>query len=185
MHSNLHLYDVVTSKLIRKLEGHSEKIAALAWNGNILTSGSHDESIINHDVRARSNVTSQLKGHREAIFLLKWSKRGNMLASGGSESLVYVWESNKMNSSKFLHCFKDHSASVKALAWCPYDSSVLASGGGVDDGCIKLWNVQKGTSICSIDTKAEISRLEWNRHHKEILSGHGFSSIAEHNQLCL
>lgn len=90
-----------------------------------------------------------------------------------------------MNSSNFLHCFKDHSAAVKALAWCPYDPSVLASGGGTDDRCIKLWNVQKGTNICSIDTKAQVCGLQWNRHHKEILSGHGFSTSAEHNQLCL
>ena len=60
-----------------------------------------------------------------------------------------------MSSSNFLNCFKEHCAAVKALAWCPYDSDILASGGGTEDKCIKIWNVQKGTCIRSIDTKAQ------------------------------
>jgi cell division cycle protein 20 (cofactor of APC complex) len=38
MHSQLRLYD-----------GHSKRVATLTWNNRILTSGSHDKSIINHD----------------------------------------------------------------------------------------------------------------------------------------
>ncbi|KAE9592413.1 putative transcription factor WD40-like family [Lupinus albus] len=31
----------------------------------------------------------------------------------------------------------------------------------------------------------QVCGLEWNRHHKEILSGHGFSTSTQQNQLCL
>ncbi|OIW01477.1 hypothetical protein TanjilG_19403 [Lupinus angustifolius] len=185
LHSKLQLWDAETSKPIRDLEGHSKRVAAIAWNGQMLTSGSHDKSIINHDVRARRNVICQVKGHRAEVCGLKWSRRGNMLSSGGNENHIYVWDSTKMSSSKYLHCFKEHCAAVKALAWCPYDSDILASGGGTEDKCIKLWNVRKGTCICSIDTEAQVCGLEWNRHHKEILSGHGFSTSTLQNQLCL
>nr|KYP53626.1 Anaphase-promoting complex subunit cdc20 [Cajanus cajan] len=171
MNSKLQLWDAETSKPIRILKGHGQRIATIAWNGHILTSGSHDKNIINHDVRARRNVISRLKAHRGEVCGLKWSRRGNILASGGNENHIYVWDLTKMSSSKFLHCFKDHSAAVKALAWCPYDSGVLASGGGTEDRCIKIWNI-----VCG---------LEWNRHHKELLSGHGFSTSAHHNQICL
>lgn len=34
---------------IRELQGHRGRIATTAWNGHILTSGSRDKSIINHD----------------------------------------------------------------------------------------------------------------------------------------
>ena len=34
---------------IRSLEGHNGRVAATGWNGHILTSGSGDKSIINHD----------------------------------------------------------------------------------------------------------------------------------------
>ncbi|TKY44457.1 Cell division cycle 20.2, cofactor of APC complex [Spatholobus suberectus] len=186
MSSKLQLWDAETSIPIRILKGHGQRIATIAWNGHILTSGSHDKYIINHDVRARTNVISRVKAHTAEVCGLKWSRRGgNILASGGNENHIYVWDLAKMSSSNFLHCFKDHCAAVKALAWCPYDSGVLASGGGTEDRCIKIWNVKKGTCICSIDTKAQVCGFEWNRHHKELLSGHGFSTNAHHNQLCL
>ncbi|PQM39459.1 cell division cycle 20.3 cofactor of APC complex isoform X2 [Prunus yedoensis var. nudiflora] len=138
--SKLQLWDAETSKLVRSLENHKDRIASITWNGHTLTSGSRDKSIINHD------------------------GEGNILASGGNENLLYIWDSSKMNSQRFLFRLKDHRAAVKALAWCPYQSEVLASGEA------QRW-------VCG---------LEWNRHHKEIMSGHGYSaSELIKNQLCL
>ncbi|KAG2699159.1 hypothetical protein I3760_07G180000 [Carya illinoinensis] len=185
MHSKLQIWDAETSKLIRSLKGHNGRIAATGWNGHILTSGSQDKSIINHDVRASNNMTSHIRVHTEEVCGLRWSRTGNILASGGNENLIYIWESSKMTSSKFLFRFNDHTAAVKALAWCPYQFDILASGGGTADGCIKIWNIQRGICINSIDTKAQICGLEWNRHHKEIMSGHGFSGRENQNMLCL
>lgn len=62
-----------------------------------------------------------------------------------------------MSSSKFLHRLSDHCAAVKALAWCPYQNNVLASGGGLSDGCIKIWNTEKGICINNIETKAQVN----------------------------
>ncbi|KAE8661952.1 UDP-glycosyltransferase 89A2-like [Hibiscus syriacus] len=182
---SLQLWDAESSKLVRNLQGHSGRIASTAWNGRILTSGSRDKSIINHDVRAANNVASCIKQHADEVCGLKWSTEGNRLASGGNENLLYIWEGSKMSSSKFLHRLSDHCAAVKALTWCPYQYNVLASGGGLSDGCIKIWNTQKGICINSIETKAQICGLEWNRHHKEILSGHGYSIRENQNKLCL
>ncbi|KAL1160262.1 hypothetical protein V6Z11_A07G053600 [Gossypium hirsutum] len=183
--SNLQLWDAESSKLIRSLQGHSERITSTAWNGHILTSGSRDKSIINHDIRARNHLASSIKKHSDEVCGLKWSNEGDRLASGGSEKQLYIWEASKMSSSKFLHLFTDHCAAVKALAWCPYQHNVLASGGGWNDRCIRIWNTQKGICIHSIETKAQISGLEWNRHHKEILSSHGYSTGEDQNKLCL
>ncbi|CAN1787850.1 Cell division cycle 20.1, cofactor of APC complex [Linum perenne] len=94
-----------------------------------------------------------------------------MLASGGNENSIYIWEASK--------------AAVKALAWCPYQFGILASGGGTNDRCIKIWNTQNGSRMGSIDTEAQICGLEWNMHHKEILSGHGYGTGKVRNQLCM
>ncbi|KAL5858931.1 hypothetical protein ACOSQ4_000227 [Xanthoceras sorbifolium] len=188
MSSKLQLWDTETSKLVRSLEGHKRRVATVSWNhwnSHVLTSGSLDKSIINHDVRVSNNVTSRIRAHTEEVCGLKWSKESNLLASGGNENHIYIWDPSNMSSSNFLHRFNDHSAAVKALAWCPYQFNVLASGGGTKDGCIKIWNVQKGKCIQSVDTKAQVCGLEWNRHHKEILSGHGYSESGNHNKLCL
>ncbi|KAG6747307.1 hypothetical protein POTOM_049705 [Populus tomentosa] len=154
MKSKLQIWDPETSKCIRSLGGHQSRIAAIAWNGHTLTTGSRDRSIINHDVRVRNSPTSRIQAHTEEVCGLKWSSEGNVLASGGNESFIYIWEASKMSSSNFLHRFNAHNqAAVKALAWCPYQFN-----------------------ICG---------LEWNRHHKEILSGHGYGNSGVQNHLCL
>ncbi|XP_050221666.1 cell division cycle 20.3, cofactor of APC complex-like [Mercurialis annua] len=184
MKSKLQIWDTKTSKCIRQMDGHTDRIAALAWNGHTLTSGSQDTTILNHDARARNSTTCSIVAHTSEVCGLKWSE-GNLLASGGNENKIYIWEASKMSSSSFLHKFDDHRSAVKALAWCPYQYNVLASGGGANDGCIKIWNLQKGSCITNIDTKAQVCALEWNRHHKEILSGHGYSLGGLQDSLCL
>ncbi|KAI8031020.1 Cell division cycle 20.2, cofactor of APC complex [Camellia lanceoleosa] len=116
---------------VRILEGHQKKVGTLAWNGHILTSGSQDRSIINHDVRVRNSMICRVQTHAHQVCGLKWSNRGNLLASGGNDNMIYIWEASKMSSSHFLHRLDEHNGAVKALAWCPYDSHVLASGGGL------------------------------------------------------
>ncbi|KAL7615301.1 hypothetical protein Lser_V15G09145 [Lactuca serriola] len=173
--SKIQLWDAETCKLIRRLEGHHAMVRATSWNGHILTSGGN-KAILNHDARVRNSLVSEVKAHRSRVCGLKWSMTGNLLASGGDDNVVYIWEASRMNSARFVHRFTNHVAAVKALAWCPYNFQVLASGGGTDDGCIKLWNTQQGTCITSVNTEAQICGLEWNRHYKEIVSGHGFST---------
>ena len=84
-------------------------------------------------------------------------------------------------ASTYLHRFNDHQAAVKALAWCPFQNNLLASGGGTADRCIKFWNTQNGVCLNSVDTNSQVCALQWSKHEKELLSSHGFSQ----NQLCL
>ncbi|XP_073013791.1 cell division cycle 20.2, cofactor of APC complex-like [Typha latifolia] len=179
--SQIELWDAMSLQLVRTIEGHSLRVGSLSWNHHILTSGSHDASIINHDVRSAGGSTSHLHAHSEEVCGLKWSGGGEKLASGGNDNLVHVWDSSTMRSSRYLHRFNDHSAAVRALAWCPFKSNTLASGGGTTDRCIKIWNVQNGKCTKSIDTGSQVCALEWNRYQKEILSAHGYNQ----NQLSL
>ncbi|GFP89405.1 cell division cycle 20.5 cofactor of apc complex [Phtheirospermum japonicum] len=184
--SKIQLYDAERLKPVRSVEGHRKRVGTISWNGHLLTTGSTDRAIINHDVRARNSVVSRIEAHTSKICGLKWSSTGKLLASGGNDNLVYLWDVRKMGSKQHVYRFNDHRAAVKALAWSPYDENVLASGGGTDDGSIKIWNTQKGTCISSTNTNAQITGLEWNIHHKEILSGHGYSIESKsHNRLCL
>lgn len=45
------LWDAATQRPVRALEGHHARVGALAWNGNLLSSGGRDSVIINHDTR--------------------------------------------------------------------------------------------------------------------------------------
>ncbi|KAL1559350.1 cell division cycle 20.2, cofactor of APC complex-like [Salvia divinorum] len=182
--SKIHLYDAESLHLVRLLEGHRGRVGSIAWNGHTLTCGSSSGAIINHDVRVRNSQVCLVKVHKGEVSGLKWSAAGSMLASGANDTRVYLWDAGKMSANHHVYRFDHHCAAVKALAWCPYDYNVLASGGGLDDGNIKLWNTQKGTCISSTETKSQICGLQWNRHHKELLSGHGYGYECQ-NQLCL
>jgi len=80
-----------------------------------------------------------------------------------------------------LHRITAHKAAVKALAWCPWHKSLLASGGGTADGMIRFWNSSTGTCLNAVDTRAQVSALQWSLHDRELVSSHGYS----HNQLHL
>lgn len=179
------LWDSASLCQVRSLKGHSARVGSLAWNGGpILSSGSRDSSIFNHDVRIRDHIVTTMSAHEQEVCGLKWSLSGNQLASGGNDNLLHIWDASMMSSgspSSYLHRLDDHQAAVKALAWCPFQSNLLASGGGTADRCIKFWNAQTGACLNSVDTNSQVCSLQWSRHERELLSSHGFSQ----NQLCL
>ena len=143
----------------------------------ICSTGSRSGAVYNHDVRNPRHHVGTLQGHTQEICGLAWSPDGKMLASGGNDNLVNVWDIN----GGCLHRLTEHRAAVKAIAWCPWQSNLLATGGGTACKSIKFWNTGRGTCINTLDTKSQISALIWNSEHREILSGHGFSE----NQLTI
>lgn len=116
---------------------------------------------------------------------LEWSTDFKYLASGGNDNLVNIWPAvgggGIGTGSEPLHVFNQHQAAVRALAWCPWQPSLLATGGGTVDRCIKFWNVNSGTLINSMDSKSQVCALMWSRHYKEIMSAHGYPN----NQLTI
>ena len=68
-----------------------------------------------------------------------------------------------------------HEAAVKALDWCPWQKSVLASGAGSKDKTIKFWNIDNLNLLNSVNTGSQVCNLIWNQNEKELISSHGFS----------
>ena len=88
--------------------------------------------------------------------------------------MVAVWGSSISHNTQPLHVFDQHAAAVKALAWCPWQKNVLATGGGTACRQIKIWNVSNGNLLQSVDAKSQISCLLWSNKYKELISSHGF-----------
>ncbi|MBA0858570.1 hypothetical protein Goshw_028143 [Gossypium schwendimanii] len=168
---------------------HSERLSrsrvgSMAWNSHILTTGGMDGMIVNNDVRIRSHVVKTYRGHQQEVCGLKWSASEQQLASGGNDNLVHIWDMSKASSNsptQRIHRLEDHTSAVKALAWCPFQSNLLASGGGGGDRTIKFWNTRTGACLNSVDTGSQVCALLWNKNERELLSTHGFTQ----NQLIL
>ncbi|AED93702.2 cell division cycle 20.2, cofactor of APC complex-like protein [Arabidopsis thaliana] len=184
--SEVQLWDCVSNRQVRTLRGgHESRVGSLAWNNHILTTGGMDGKIVNNDVRIRSSIVETYLGHTEEVCGLKWSESGKKLASGGNDNVVHIWDHRSVASSnptrQWLHRFEEHTAAVRALAWCPFQASLLATGGGVGDGKIKFWNTHTGACLNSVETGSQVCSLLWSKSERELLSSHGFTQ----NQLTL
>ncbi|PXF48173.1 Cell division cycle protein 20-like [Gracilariopsis chorda] len=170
------IWDVEKMACTRRMRSHSGRVGALAWNGPLLSSGSRDSQIHNHDVRIPNHHVATLAAHTQEICGLKWSPNGTQLASGGNDNLVCVWDSTNAGSRwtpKFR--FDQHNAAVKALAWCPWQNNLLATGGGTADRTLRFWSTASGACVNSIDTKSQVCSIVWSPHDKELVTSHGFS----------
>ncbi|XP_055599474.1 cell division cycle protein 20 homolog [Uranotaenia lowii] len=171
------LWDCEHMKRLRVMDGHVGRVGVLAWNSYIVCSGSRDASIINHDVRSRDHSVAVLRSHTQEVCGLKWSTDGKYLASGGNDNMVHVWSAANgatHTNADPIFAFNQHQAAVRALAWCPWQPHVLASGGGTADRCIKFWNVNNGQIINSVDTKSQVCGLLFSKNYKELISAHGY-----------
>eukprot|EP00096_Caligus_rogercresseyi_P008917 TRINITY_DN2918_c0_g1_i1.p1 TRINITY_DN2918_c0_g1~~TRINITY_DN2918_c0_g1_i1.p1 ORF type:complete len:502 (-),score=112.35 TRINITY_DN2918_c0_g1_i1:379-1884(-) len=167
------IWDIAASKRVNVLEGHSTRVGALAWNGDMLSSGSRDRLILQRDVRTPSVTPERrLVGHRQEVCGLKWSPDNQYLASGGNDNKLFVWN---MSSLHPVQTYTDHLAAVKAIAWSPHHHGLLASGGGTADRCIRFWNTLTGQAMQSVDTGSQVCNLAWSKHASELVSTHGYS----------
>ena len=225
----LHIYDANTLQLQRTYQqAHTQRIGALAWNTHVLSSGSRDRSVHHRDVReASTRPFKRCTGHRQEVCGLKWSGDSGAsapyLASGGNDNKVCIWDlrgsrrpgagaSNPVIGAGSgddgpgdtpLWKFHEHTAAVKALAWDPHVSGVLATGGGTQDKHIRFWNVLNGSMLHELDTGSQVRtfamiilcrfltgfrqvcNLIWSLTSHELVSTHGFSSTTAQNQICI
>lgn len=167
------IWDVAASKMVNRLEGHSARVGTLAWNGDILSSGSRDRYILQRDIRTPPHfVERKLSGHRQEVCGLKWSPDNQYLASGGNDNRIFIWN---INTGTAILTYTEHQAAVKAIAWSPHHHGLLASGGGTADRCIRFWNTLTGQPMQCVDTGSQVCNLAWSKHAAELVSTHGYS----------
>lgn len=182
-HSGLvQIWDAEREKLLRTMMGHSARVGALAWNHSVLSTGSRDRLIYHRDVRVPDHHIKTLMSHRQEVCGLKWNVARDQLASGGNDNRLFVWEGLEETP---LHRFTEHTAAVKAIAWSPHQSGILASGGGTADMHIRTWNTQTGAALSAVNTGSQVCNLAWNKISNELVSTHGYSSGNLHNQVQL
>ena len=192
---DIELWDTVKGLSIRSMRGHFKRVSSLAWNNYLLSSGSKDNTIMNHDVRSKNHIISTLTSHHQEVCALKYNNDGSYLASGSNDNMVYIWDVKRINNKlqslivenesdiaiKPSYTMSSHCAAVKALSWCPWQRSVLATGGGTKDKSIQFFNIDTNSVINSVNTGSQVCALLWNKREREVISSHGFNK----NQICI
>nr|CAD2172014.1 unnamed protein product [Meloidogyne enterolobii] len=169
----LQIWDSRTQKRIHNIKVHEMRIGCLAWNDNVICSGSRDRCIIYRDLRESNNVTEKrLNAHRQEVCGLKWSPNKEYLASGGNDNQLLVWS---LRRNEPIQTYTEHNAAVKALAWSPHHPSVLVSGGGTADRSLRFWNTMTGQAMQCVETGSQVCNVAWSKHSPELVSTHGYS----------
>jgi predicted Zn finger-like uncharacterized protein len=109
------------------------------------------KTILRWEVGTRKELPS-LTGHRGNVWRVCYSHDGKILASGGSDTTVKLWNPA---TGQVLHTLKDHAGPISALAFSPNDEVLVTGAGGVranpsDDPDVRVWNARRGTLLARL-----------------------------------
>lgn len=89
------------------------------------------------------------------------------LISGGERTTI-------VSSNRQKHRLV-HSAAVKAIAFAPWQPSLLATGGGSNDRAIHFYHTPSGTCLATINVYAQVTSLIWSKTRREIAATFGYA----------
>lgn len=68
-----------------------------------------------------------------------------------------------------------HGAAVKAIAFCPWQEGLVATGGGSNDKCIHFFHTTSGAALATISVAAQVTSLIWSTTQREIAATFGYA----------
>ncbi|MCJ1472010.1 hypothetical protein MMC13_000654 [Lambiella insularis] len=68
-----------------------------------------------------------------------------------------------------------HNAAVKAIAFCPWQRGLVATGGGSNDRAIHFFHAHSGACLSTITVQAQVTSLIWSTTRREIAATFGYA----------
>jgi WD40 repeat protein len=102
---------------------------------------SHDGTLLpaNGNERVADEEVREHPAHRGEVNSVAFSPDGKLLASGGDDQIVKIWDVS--TGQEAADSFRGHTGYVMSVAFSP-DGKLLASGG--KDETVRVWDVEKG-----------------------------------------
>lgn len=137
------VYDLDSGRRLYRFKRNDAKIWSVAFAGteDRIAAASHDWSVAVWETSAEAEPSAVLDGHENAVQALAVDPSGKLLASGGADKTVKLWN---LDTRSALRNFRYNSDYITALSFSP-DGALLAAGSL--DGTIKLWSAANGRQL--------------------------------------
>ncbi|KAH0387179.1 WD40 repeat-like protein, partial [Aureobasidium melanogenum] len=151
--------------VLARLDLHSQQICGLAWSpdGQFFASGGNDNALFVFETRRILQLENIPAQHRIMV----------------RDDFAYYSPAGQEEARWILPGQESHrytlNAAVKALAFCPWQPSLLAAGGGSNDRCIHFYHTISGAKLATIDCSSQVTSLVWSRTRREIAATFGFT----------
>ncbi len=150
------VWDVRRGKLVHDMEGHGNPVNAVAYspNGQLIASGSGDSMMRGSNVidvddssvklwNAQSGeLVRKLEGHVGGVLSLAFSSDGKMLASGGQQETVILWD---VETGRKLHTLTPEGVPYRSLiqrVWFSVDGKTIYGANFIKE--TYAWDVATG-----------------------------------------
>ncbi|CAN6541913.1 unnamed protein product [Malus baccata var. baccata] len=152
------VWDVKAEEPKQQFEFHSGPTLDVDWRNNVSFAMSSTDNMIYVCKIGENHPVKTFAGHQGEVNCVKWDPTGSLLASCSDDSTAKIWS---MKQEKYVHDLREHSKEIYTIRWSPTgpgtnnpnQQSVLASASF--DSFVKLWDVEQGKLLCSLDGHRE------------------------------
>jgi len=111
------------------------------------------------------NLDFTFSSHTNYVRTVDWSPGGTLIASGGQDNTVKVWE---YDTGTVIYEFTGHTGTVNSVSWSP-DGTLIASCSGTT---VKVWEYDTGTVIYEFTGHTgTVNSVDWSPGGALIASG--------------
>ncbi|GAB7360529.1 hypothetical protein MBLNU230_g8478t1 [Neophaeotheca triangularis] len=175
--SDRDLYDWNGSlTLLARIKCHSQQLCGLAWTitGGHFASGGNDNKIQLFSTYQIAQPALDVRRLRRMSdntnVATSTSGSSDQANTNGTNSFTTTNNATLPMSIETVTDFTDLAAqhtfelraACKALAFAPWQPSLLAAGGGSNDRCIHVYHTDSGSPISTIDCLAQVTSILWS-----------------------